>query len=147
MKRIPRELMFMQIADKVSERSTCERAKVGAIAVVDNRIVSMGYGGAPSGMPHCTEVGCEIGSDGGCIRTTHAEINCIVFAARKGVSLENGDLYVTLSPCYDCAKAIVNSGISKIFYGKEYRKDKGLKLLQKANIETNHIYLSEWSPD
>jgi len=135
MRRISREELFMEIAGLVAMRSTCERAQVGAVVVKDKRIVATGYGGAPSGQPHCTEVGCEIGPGGGCIRTTHAEANIIAFAARNGLQLEGCDMYVTLSPCYTCAKLIINAGIRTVIYRDEYREDSGLKLLRKAGVK------------
>lgn len=131
--------MFMQIAEIVAQRSTCERAQVGAIAVLDNRVVSIGYGGAPSGMPHCTEVGCKIGPDGGCIRTIHAEVNVIAFAARNGVALNGAELYVTMSPCYNCAKLLINTGIKGVFYNEEYRRKEGINLLKRAGMEIKHL--------
>lgn len=139
MERISRPLMFMSIAEIVAKRSTCERAKVGAVAVVNNRVVSIGYGGAPANQPHCTEVGCEIGPDGGCIRTVHAEANIIAFAAKQGVSLEGGDIYVTLSPCYRCAQLIINAGIKSVYYQTRYRKTDGIDLLLKSGVELGII--------
>lgn len=133
--RITRDQMFMAIANIVSFRSTCLRAKVGAVIVQDNRIVSTGYVGAPSGLPHCLDVGCEIGPDGGCIRTVHAEVNAIAFAARAGIKLEGSTLYVTMSPCLNCAKLIINAGIREVVYRDEYRDPSGLKLLRQAGIE------------
>lgn len=134
MERIHREELFMEIAKLVARRSTCERAQVGAVIVKKNRVISMGYGGSPSGQPHCTEVGCEIGSDGGCIRTVHAEANAIAFAARHGISLEGCSMYVTLAPCYTCAKLLINAGIKEVVYLKPYRKMDGVDFLLHAGM-------------
>jgi len=134
-----RHEMFMKITKIVAERSTCERAKVGAIAVKDSRIITMGYGGAPARMLHCTQVGCDLGPDGGCIRTIHAEQNVIAYAAKNGISLEKAELYTTLAPCYDCAKLIINSGIVMVFYKEDYRDSRGVDLL-----ENNRIVVGKW---
>lgn len=136
MKRISRERLFMDIARLVAQRSTCERAQVGAVVVKDKRIVATGYGGSPSGQPHCTEVGCEIGPDGGCIRTVHAEANIIAFAARHGLKLDGCEMYVTLAPCYTCAKLIINAGIHTVIFLEPYRNTSGLELLRKAGVST-----------
>src|SRR5919204_5958156 len=93
---------FMQIARDVSTRATCNRRLVGAVVVLERRILSTGYNGAPHGLPHCTEVGCKI-VDGHCIRTLHAEQNAIVHGALYGVSLKGSTLYVTCQPCNNCA--------------------------------------------
>ena len=129
----------MEIASIVSQRSTCQRAQVGAIIVKDNRIISTGYGGAPSGMPHCLDEGCLMGNNEGCIRTIHAEVNTIAFAARSGISVKGATMYVTLSPCYNCSKLIINSGIKRVIYKEEYRDTSGVNLLQEAGIEVERF--------
>jgi len=139
-KRKSREEMFSDIVKIIAERSTCSRAKVGALAVRDNRIISIGYGGSPSGLPHCLDDGCEEGPDGGCTRTIHAEANVIAFAAKAGISLDGATLYVTLSPCYDCAKLIINSGIVEVVFAEFYRKTEGINLLGKAGIKIRRFY-------
>jgi len=137
--RITRHQMFQQITETVAERSTCERAKVGAIAVKDNRVIAMGYGGAPAGVRHCTEVGCALDPEGGCVRTVHAEQNVIAFAAKQGISLEGADLYVTLAPCFSCAKLLINAGIKTIYYREPYRDGRGLELLEECGL-----YIKRW---
>jgi len=113
---------FLKMAAVVATRSTCERKQVGCVLTKDNRILSTGYGGSIKGQAHCTEVGCEIDpATGGCIRTVHAETNAIAQAARNGVSTEGATAYVTLSPCYNCFKMLVNSGVVRIIYSEEYR--------------------------
>src|SRR5690606_28065865 len=86
---ISRTEMFMRISETVALRSTCKREQVGAIVVVNDRPISMGYNGAPSGLPHCLEVGCLL-HNGHSIRTTHADINAITLAARPGIPIEGG---------------------------------------------------------
>ena len=106
---------FMNIAKMVAERSTCNRAKIGAVIVKDRSIISTGYNGAPAGLPHCTDVGCliytSINPDGeeeqNCFRTIHAEINAIAQAAKHGVSIDGADIYITASPCYHCLKVLI----------------------------------------
>lgn len=132
--RISRTEMFMRIAETVALRSTCKRAQVGAIVVVNDRPISMGYNGAPSGLPHCLEVGCLM-HNGHCIRTIHAEINAITFAARTGIPIEGGILYCTHAPCLECSKAITNAGIRAVVYKINYGDGEGLKLLSKAGVD------------
>ena len=141
--RMSRETMFMRIAGIVSERSTCSRLKVGAVLVKDSRIIATGYNGAPKGLPHCDDVGCEM-DNGACTRTSHAEANVIAFAARNGIATEGATLYTTHAPCYSCAKLLVNAGIQKIVFGKEYRIKKGLRLLEECGVHI-HEYIGEQS--
>jgi dCMP deaminase len=130
--------MFVEILEAVKKRSTCARSQVSALIVKENRIISMGYGGSPSGLPHCLDVGCLIGSNGGCIRTIHAESNAIAFAARHGIAVEGADIWVSLSPCLDCAKLIINSGIVSVYYLEQYRNRDGVELLIAAGIKVFH---------
>lgn len=134
-RRISRNKLFMEIAKLVAMRSTCGRAEVGAVLIKDNRIISMGYVGSPSGEPHCLDVGCEIGPNGGCIRTIHAEVNCLAFSSKEGIKTEGTTLYCTLSPCRDCAKLLINAGIKKVVYLNKYRDTSGIDLLAKVGIE------------
>lgn len=132
--RMSRNQMLMNMAVTAAERSTCNRKKVGAIIASEGRAILTGYAGAPSGMPHCLEQGCLIGPSGGCLRTVHAEANAIAFAARKGIRIEDSTLICTLSPCYDCAKLIINAGITFVFYKEKYRDESGIGLLISADI-------------
>ncbi|PJA52045.1 MAG: deaminase, partial [Candidatus Marinimicrobia bacterium CG_4_9_14_3_um_filter_48_9] len=118
--RVSWEHYFMQIAEQVATRSTCERKFVGAVIVRDKMILSTGYNGSIRGLPHCEEAGHEM-ENGHCIRTVHAEANAIVQAARNGVAIENADIYVTASPCYYCFKLIANAGIKRVYYKDFYR--------------------------
>lgn len=111
---------FMSIAFLVSTRATCDRKKVGAVLVKDRTIISTGYNGAASGMPHCDQVGHELKEIEGrpsCVRTIHAESNAIDQARE---SLEGAVLYTNVIPCYDCAKRIVNAKVSKVMYAEYY---------------------------
>src|SRR3989344_5113155 len=110
---------FLEIAKVVAKRSTCDRAHVGAVIAKNKVILSTGYNGAPRGMPHCDDVGHEI-INGHCIRTAHAEANAIAQAAKNGAQIENASIYLTVSPCYDCFKIMVNAGITEVVYGNFY---------------------------
>lgn len=121
-----------------SERSTCLRKKVGCVVAKEGRVLTLGYAGAPSGLPHCLDHGCIIGPTGGCIRTAHAEQNAISWAAREGIALLDSTLYVTLSPCLQCANLIINSGIKKVVYLEEYRDRAGIEQLARGGIILVH---------
>ena len=132
--RISWEKYFINIAQEVAKRSTCDRKNVGAVIVRDKTILSTGYNGSIKGLPHCDEVGHEM-INNHCVRTTHAEANAIVQAAKNGVKINNSEIYVTASPCYDCFKLIVNAGIDKIFYYEFYRDERILKFANDSGIE------------
>lgn len=136
--RISRDAMLMEMAIIAAKRSTCLRRQVGAVIAFEGRILTLGYAGSPPGMPHCEDVGCLIGPHGGCVRTQHAEINAITFAARKGISLEGSSLYTTLSPCLHCAKAIISAGIISVMYLEKYWITEGIDLLAEAKITVTH---------
>lgn len=156
--RISRDGMFMEICQTVAKRSTCLRSKVGALIVKEGRIISMGYNGPVSGAPEC-EALPKIGEfstmkdflgfreshkntlcEGpGCTRSIHAEANAIIFAAKTGVSVSGCTLYCSMSPCTNCAKLIVNSGIAEVKYGKKYRESEGLKFLEKHGVKVTKV--------
>jgi dCMP deaminase len=142
----------MDYARNAARRGTCSRLQVGAVITVSGRLISSGYNGAPSKLDHCDHT-CDCGypgTEGGvfwkrhlsdcasekpCRVSVHAEANAIAFAARYGVSTQGSTMFVTHSPCLDCAKLIINAGISKVVYGESYRDDSGWKLLQAADVE------------
>ncbi|MGE5425771.1 MAG: deoxycytidylate deaminase [Bacillota bacterium] len=119
---------FLKIAVMVGTRGTCDRGRAGCVITKDRRIVATGYVGSPVGAPHCDEVGHEMHTvtheDGTssrhCIRTTHAEQNAICEAARMGIPLEGGTLYCKMTPCYTCAKMIINAGIKRVVCAQDY---------------------------
>ncbi len=133
---------FLNIAREVAQRSTCERAKVGAVIVKDKRILTTGYNGSPRGLAHCTEVGCLM-DNGHCVRTLHAEQNAIIQAALHGVITEGATIYITHQPCFNCAKTIINAGISEIVYDLEYHDDRSLDFLEQAGVKLIGINGSE----
>jgi dCMP deaminase len=114
---------FMGIGRQVATRSTCERKHVGAVIVRDRSILATGYNGSIRGLPHCDEVG-HLMENGHCVRTTHAEMNAIIQAAKNGTRIEGADLYVTASPCWSCFKAIANAGVTRIIFGEFYRDER-----------------------
>lgn len=133
---------FMEIAKVVASRSTCLRQKVGAVIVKDKRILTTGYNGAPTGMPHCLDIGClreqlkiPSGERHELCRAVHAEQNAIIQAAYHGVSIKDSTLYTTHQPCIMCAKMIINAGIRKVVYGQRYADERGLNFLKEAGIE------------
>lgn len=121
---------FMSIAELVGSRATCDRGRSGCVIVKDKRILTTGYVGAPAGVAHCDEVGHEmhtvLNEDGTqslhCVRTTHAEQNAIAQAARVGVSLNGSTVYCHMTPCYVCAKIIINAGIKRVVALKDYHR-------------------------
>lgn len=131
----------MQIAHLVKTRATCPRRFVGAVLVLDRRIISTGYNGSPQGLPHCPElgpthdwpVGCM--RAGHCIRSLHAEQNALLQAAKIGVSTQGSTMYVTCQPCNNCAKMIINAGIERVIYEGDYPDEFSKELFRDAKIE------------
>jgi len=132
---------FMQITLLVSSRSTCLRRSVGAILVKDKRILATGYNGAPTGVPHCIDVGClrakldiPAGQRHEICRGLHAEQNAIIQAAAHGININGADLYSTTMPCVICAKMIINAGIERVFYLDGYPDELTESLLKEAGL-------------
>ena len=127
---------YMGIAIEVSKASYCKRAKVGAIIVNDDNIISFGYNGTPSGFENVCE--CE-NEDTTKKEVLHAESNAITKCSKSCYSSLDSTLYITLSPCYDCSKLIIQAGIKEVVYLEEYRNNEGIELLKKANINVYKI--------
>lgn len=126
---------FMDIAEAVARRSTCDRACVGAVIVRDKRILTTGFNGSPSGQPHCDDVG-HLLVNGHCTRTIHAELNAIIQAALHGITLRDATCYVTHFPCSGCAKALANVGLVRLVYRDEYNIDPHAReVLEQAGVE------------
>ena len=132
--RVSWEQYFMNIAKEVATRSTCDRKHVGAVIVRGKTILSTGYNGSIKGLDHCDDVGHEM-ENTHCIRTIHAEANAIVQAARHGIRIEDSEIFVTASPCYDCFKMIANVGINKVYFGEFYREQRRLDHAKELNIQ------------
>jgi len=135
---------FMEVAELAARRSTCLRRNVGAVVVLDKRIIATGYNGAPRGIMHCEE-------RGGCLRekmgipsgerhelcmALHAEQNAIIQAASMGQSIEGATIYVTHQPCVICAKMIINAGIRRIVVREGYPDQLSVDILAEAGIRT-----------
>jgi len=122
---------YIQIAHIWAKNSYCERRQVGAILVKDKMIISDGYNGTPSGFENV----CE--DDNGVTKpyVLHAEANAITKVAKTNNSSENSTLYVTTSPCIECAKLIIQAGIKRVVYDESYRMNDGINLLKRAGIE------------
>jgi Deoxycytidylate deaminase len=135
---------FMEVAELAAKRSTCLRRNVGAVVVLDKRIIATGYNGAPRGIMHCEE-------RGGCLRekmgipsgerhelcmALHAEQNAIIQAASMGQSIEGATIYVTHQPCVICAKMIINAGIRRIVVREGYPDQLSVDILAEAGIRT-----------
>lgn len=111
---------FMGLAKHASTRATCDRKHVGAVLVRHNEVLATGYNGSIAGQPHCDDVG-HLMEDGHCVRTVHAECNALASAAKRGISVDGADCHVTAFPCWRCFQQLANAGISRIFYGEDYR--------------------------
>jgi len=134
--------VFMQIAEVVAQRSTCLRRQVGAVLVKDKHLIASGYNGAPSGLPHCSEIGCvreamqvPSGERHELCRAVHAEQNCIIQVAIHGRDIRGAELYVTCSPCSICAKILVNAGIRRVVFKGDYPDDVAVEILKSGGIE------------
>lgn len=142
--RINLDTYFMEFARIAAKRSTCLRRQEGAIAVQDTRIIATGFNGAPSGLPHCSDIGCtRLNKDSGnslnICRAVHAEENVIIQCAMYGPSIIGAKIYTTLQPCLGCAKSLVNSKISEIIYEKEYPDKRGLEFLEESGITVRRL--------
>jgi dCMP deaminase len=130
---------FMAIARAVATRATCSRRSVGAVIVKDKRILATGYNGAPVGMRHCDHTDGGDMRDGHCARSTHAEQNALVQAARHGTSIAGGTLYCTDNPCLTCAKLLINAGIVRVVYEAAYPDELAAAMLGEAGIALERL--------
>lgn len=126
---------YLRMARIWSENSYCRRRRVGALIVKDKMIISDGYNGTPSGFPNV----CEDEDNRTFPYVLHAEANAITKVARSNNSSEGSTLYVTASPCIECAKLIIQAGIKRVVFSELYRMADGLNLLERAGVETVHI--------
>ncbi len=133
------DVRYLRMAQIWAENSYCERRKVGALVVKNKMIISDGYNGTPSGFENICEDEHKLTKP----YVLHAEANAITKLARSSKNSDGATLYVTSSPCIECAKLIIQAGIKRVVYGEIYRLEDGLDLLKKANIEVNHINPNE----
>lgn len=135
---------YMQTAKTFAECSTARRLHVGAIVVKDDRIISIGYNGMPAGWDNNCEDEVWNVHDASCTLKTkaevlHAESNAISKLARSSESGDGATMFITHSPCLDCAKLIYQSGIAKVYYGHQYRSGDGVDFLNKCKIQVEQI--------
>lgn len=141
--RIDWDQYFMTQATLLSLRSTCTRLSVGAVIVRDQRVIAGGYNGSVSGDVHCIDEGCYL-VEGHCVRTIHAEMNAVLQCAKFGVATDGAEVYVTDFPCLQCTKMLLQSGIIKINYLRNYHNDQyAVELLKRKNVEIKQIKFSE----
>lgn len=136
-RRPPTDVYFMNIAQVVATRATCDRKHVGAVIVRDRRIIATGYNGSPPGLPHCDDVGHDLVITNGkenCVRTVHAEMNAVAQAALYGVSIKDADIYTNTYPCWNCAKALLSGGIKTVYVDKDYNNDARVEEAFKGRI-------------
>lgn len=132
------DLRYLRMAAIWAENSYCQRRKVGALVVKEKMIISDGYNGTPSGFENV----CEDAHGVTHPYVLHAEANAITKLARSGNNSDQATLYVTASPCIECAKLIIQAGIRRVVYAEQYRLTDGLDLLRRAGVEVEHLPLN-----
>jgi len=140
---------FMEVANAIAKRATCDRGRSGCVIAKDNQILATGYVGAPAGLPHCDDVGHQmrkvLHEDGTitehCVRTVHAEQNAICQAAKRGVSIDGATLYCRMTPCRTCAMLIINCGIVRVVAEYRYHDgDESEDLFRMAGIKLEYVH-------
>lgn len=134
-KQLELDKRYIQMATIWSENSYCQRRKVGALIVKDKMIISDGYNGTPSGFENICEDENKVTKP----YVLHAEANAITKIARSNNSSDSATMYVTASPCIECAKLIIQAGIKRVVYSEHYRLEDGIELLKRAGIEVLFI--------
>ena len=138
-KQLTLDKRYIRMASIWAENSYCTRRQVGALIVKNQRIISDGYNGTPSGFENI----CEDENNVTKPYVLHAEANAITKIARSNNSSDGATLYVTASPCIECAKLIIQSGIKRVVYSEKYRLEDGLELLKRAGIEVVYVNPNE----
>ena len=133
------DVRYMRMARIWAENSYCKRRRVGALIVKDKMIIRDGYNGTPSGFENV----CEDENNVTKPYVLHAEANAITKIARSGNNSDGATLYVTTSPCIECAKLIIQAGIRRVIYGEKYRIEDGINLLKRANIDVEYVSVDE----
>ena len=134
-KQLSLDLRYLRMARIWAENSYCQRRKVGALVVNEKMIISDGYNGTPSGYENVCEDEMNVTKP----YVLHAEANAITKLARSSNNSDGATLYVTASPCIECAKLIIQAGIKRVIYGEQYRLTDGIDLLKRANIEVKYL--------
>lgn len=137
------DLRYLRMARIWAENSYCQRRQVGALVVKNSMIISDGYNGTPSGFENI----CEDDNNVTKPYVLHAEANAITKLARSNNNSEGATIYITASPCIECAKLIIQSGIKRVVYGEVYRLTDGVDLLERAGIEVELLNLNENEPE
>ena len=129
--------LYMEMAESVSKLSSARRLQVGTVVVKDNRVISFGYNGTPTGWDN----NCELTDEDGTLSTKkeviHAEMNAIAKLAKSTESGEGAVMFITHAPCMECAKLIFQSGIGRVFYKNKYRSEEGVNFLKTALTSEN----------
>ncbi|AEA43586.1 deoxycytidylate deaminase [Fluviicola taffensis] len=134
-KKLRYDKAYLRMAQTWAELSHCERKKVGALIVRDGRIISDGYNGTPAGFENC----CEDQNGNTQWYVLHAEANAILKVARSTNDCSGATLFITLSPCKDCSKLVLQAGIKRVVYMMEYKDTTGVDFLKSAGVEVVHI--------
>lgn len=139
---------FMEVADAISKRATCDRGRSGCVIARDKQLLVTGYVGSPQGLPHCDEIGHQmkktIHEDGHvtqhCVRTVHAEQNAICQASKRGISINGATLYCRMTPCRTCAMLIINCGIVRVVCENRYHSaDESEEMFKQAGIQLDYV--------
>jgi dCMP deaminase len=139
MNRISWNQYFMAQSHLLALRSTCTRLAVGATIVRDKRIIAGGYNGSIAGGVHCIDEGCYV-IDNHCVRTIHAEMNALLQCAKFGVPTEGAEIYVTHFPCLQCCKALIQSGIKKVYFAESYKNHPyAAELFEHAGVHVEQV--------
>ena len=131
--------MYMQIAERVSAESKCPRTQVGCVILAESGLLAPGFNGHASGGPNEWEFSTE-----GNPEVVHAELNALGKMLEQGVSAKGATVYVTLSPCMECSKLLVRAKVKRVVYSCDYRKDDGLKYLEKYGVIVDQLGYSDW---
>ena len=134
-KQLRYDRAYLRMAAEWGALSHCERKQVGALIVKDSMIISDGYNGTPTGFDNC----CEDENEKTQWYVLHAEANAIMKVAKSTNNSNGATLYITLSPCRECSKFVLQSGIKRVVYLNSYKDDSGIKFLEKAGVEIEHI--------
>jgi len=139
---------FMEVADAISKRATCDRGRSGCVIARDKQLLVTGYVGSPQGLPHCDDIGHQmkkvIHEDGHitqhCVRTVHAEQNAICQAAKRGISIDKATLYCRMTPCRTCAMLIINCGIVRVVCENRYHSaEESEQMFSQAGIKLDYV--------
>jgi dCMP deaminase len=140
---------FMEVANAISKRATCDRGKSGCVIARNKQLIVSGYVGSPRGFPHCDEVGHQmkqVRHENGevtdhCMRTVHAEQNAICQAAKLGVSIAGATIYTRMTPCRTCTMLLINCGIERVVCERRYHNaSESEKMLQEAGIQLDYKF-------